>query len=284
MYKPQHAPALKSIPPEIRLCIYQYLLRTSIFQIDVSALTSDSSKLKVSRCTPPVSTAVLRVCKLFHQEAQSVLFLDNIFQFLHPLPGLCSPPPPASSLTFLRNVIIGPFQSTAKRARSDIAATRFFVRSACPRLETLSSRHWLVKHTGAYIDVEQDFAPVLDTTYHFDIGNSTPGKQPLKYTMGLLRLTEVKDKPIDGKTTPVDIYSALYPNLVSEDERATVFDIWARVSTKCLLNLVQKAGEGDTTACKRSLKNLASHVVVDSVIEMDWRSIANDLGQSTLLL
>lgn len=140
-----------------------------------------------------------------------------------------------------------------------------------------------MKHTGAYIDVEQDFAPVLVTTYYFDLENSTPGKQPLKYTMGLLRSIDVKDRPTNVKMTPVDVYSALYPNLISEDERASVFDTWARVSTKCLLSLVQRAGEVDG-ACKRSLKNLASHLAVDSAIELDWRSIAEDLGPSNLLL
>lgn len=140
-----------------------------------------------------------------------------------------------------------------------------------------------MKHTGAYIDVEQDFAPVLVTTYYFDVENSNPGKQPLKYTMGLLRSIDVKDRPTNVKMTPVDVYSALYPNLISEDERASVFDTWARVSTKCLLGLVQRAGEVDG-ACKRSLKNIASHLAVDSAIELDWRSIAEDLGPSNLLL
>ena len=280
MSKPQVPPNLKSIPAEIRLYIYQHLLRTSIFQMDVSALTNYSST--TSSHDPPVSTALLRVCKLFHREAQSLLFSDNIFQFLHPLPDFCSSTLPNSSLAFLRTVIIGPFQSTAKRATLDMAATRHLFRSACPRLETLSSRHWLVKHMGATIE-KQDFAPILDTTYYFDVEDPTPRKRPLKYTIGISRWTEIESRQTSREMTPVDIYSALYPNLVNEDKRASLFETWVKVSTKCLLNLVGTAEEGDT-GCKRSLKNLSSQVVVDNVIEMDWRSIANNLGYNTLLL
>lgn len=283
MSKLRMAPTLTSIPPEIRLCIYQYILRTSVFQIDAPALKSDSSKLTLSHCTPAVSTTLFRVCKLIHQEAQPVLFLDNTFQFLHPLSGLCSSPLSAFSLGCLRTVIIGPFQSTAKKAKVDMAATRLFVRSGCPRLETLSCRHWLVKHMDANIDENQDFAPILETRYYFDIENSTPRKQPLKYTMGILRSTEHEEKPVNDGMASVDIYSALYLDSTGKDERASLFETWAKISTKSLLNLVGKGGEGDTV-CERSMKLLSGQIVVDRVIEMDWRAIANDLGHQTLLL
>ena len=93
----------------------------------------------------------------------------------------------------------------------------------------------------------------------------------------------VKDGPMKGERAPVDIYSALHPKLVGEDEHASLFETWAQVSTKSLLALLGRAGEPDN-ACKRSLKNLSGQVIVDSTIEMDWRSIVNDSGHSTLLL
>ena len=163
-----------------------------------------------------------------------------------------------------------------------MAATRLLIRSACPGLERLSSRHWLVKHTGANIDEGQDFAPILDTTYYFDIGDSSSGKSAVKYTMGILESAKGKDKPVRSMMTPPDIYSVLRPNLFGEDERSSMFEIWARITTRCLLNLIKSAGDGET-ASKHCLKHLSDLIIVDSVIEMDWRTLAQDLGHNELL-
>ena len=284
MSKHQITTTLKSIPPEIRLCIYQYLVRTSGFQIYASTSTNDSPEPKLACCTTSsVSTAVLRVCKLFHQEAQPVLLRDNVYQLLHPMPDRCSSPLPVSFHALLRTVIIGPFQSTAKVAVADMTATRSFLRSACPRLEKLSSRHWLVKHTGANIDESQDFAPILDTTYYFDVEDLSPCRSPVKYTIGILASAKDKEKPVSSMMTPPDIYTALYPALAGEDQRPRIFENWARVTTKCILNLTKSAGEGEI-ALKRCLTRLSDPIVVDCLIETDWRTIAQDLGLNALLL
>ena len=136
---------------------------------------------------------------------------------------------------------------------------------------------------GALIDEEQDFAPILDTTCHFDVETLSARKDPLKYTMGILGMTKVENGQRSPKMTPVDIYSVLYRKLVGGDERASLFDIWAKVSAKSLLGLVRRVGN-EGTLSGRSLKKISDHVVVDAVIEMDWRSIADDLGYSSVLL
>ena len=136
---------------------------------------------------------------------------------------------------------------------------------------------------GAVIDEEQDFAPILDTTCYFDEKDSNAQKEPLKHTMGILRSTEVEDGEKNRKMTPVITYSVLYPILTGKDERASLFDIWAKISTKSLLSLVGRMGSEENVS-ERSLKNLTGHVVVNSVIEMDWRSIADDLGYGSMIL
>lgn len=283
MSYPKSSLMLETIPPEIRVCVYQCLVRTRIFQIRTQASTSGSSRLKVFLCDPPVATNLLQVCKLLYQEARLVLLRDNVFQFLHPLPDLCSSPLPASTLAIVRTVIIGPFQSTARSAVCDMTATRLCIQSVCLRLETLSSRHWLVKHAGAHIDNEQDFAPILDTTYYFDVADSTSERQPLKYTMGILKSTKTEDGLVSGEVNSVDVYCVLYPKLISKDERESVFKMWARVSTKCLLSLVEKGGEREI-ACKSSLKDISTCFSIDATIETDWKSVADDLGYGALLL
>lgn len=276
----QSSLCLLSIPPEIRLCIYPYLIQTSVFRFKSPGSTSGPSKLQLCPCDPGISIRLLLVCRLIHQEARSVLYLNNPFQFLHPLPSLDTSPLLASSLSLLRTVIIGPFQCTARKASLDIAATCGFLRSSCPGLETLSCRHWLVKHVGADIDEEQDFAPILDTTYYFDLADSSLEKEPLRYSMGILTFKKAKMRSNKGQTTPADIYTVLCPKLLSGNQRATLLENWARISTKCLLNLVGSS-EGKEIAFDHVLRGLSTEVFVDSVIEMNWRSAADELLTDT---
>ena len=228
---------LIAIPPEVRFHIYNYLLRGPLFSFGAPRLEAQASTPPLALKSDSISTSILAVCRLFYREGHCFLFRSNTFAFLSPLTAVSSSPFPDSALSCLRTVILGPYQCTARAATADMTATRQFIQSACPQLEILSTRLWLVKHTGAEIDGENDVAPIVDTTWFFDGGNPGPEKHPVRYTMGIIKTGNAMSNSGKRGIAEVDVYSVLFAGLVEEEKRANLFGVWTLVSLNALVNM-----------------------------------------------
>lgn len=136
---------------------------------------------------------------------------------------------------------------------------------------------------GAEIDSDNDFAPVVDTTWFFDSHVSDLGKEPVRYTMGIVKTRKLMSGLLTYGKDEVEVYSVLFARLAEKEKRPKLFGVWALISVRALLNLLArdqlKGAYGN-----RLVKEAWSQVAVHDLIVDEWKALVEEHHHGRFLL
>ncbi|KAI9719053.1 MAG: hypothetical protein M1812_003683 [Candelaria pacifica] len=136
-------PTFLMLPTEIRLKIYAHLLHAP----HIFILTIGGGRDHVHYPMYPLHPSILCVSRLVFSEALSILYGENTFHFLaditvrrYFLAKRC--------MSLLKHVSIGPMQTGAYMACSEMMRTVKHLKRVCPKLKSLGVQFWIAQYTN----------------------------------------------------------------------------------------------------------------------------------------